>query len=316
MEDTAISRYEEIIRIRQKFPEVFFNDEIRDGFFIESKMKRAWAAQIEVLMEIDKICERNGIEYFAYGGTLLGAVRHKGFIPWDEDIDIAMRREDYQKFLGTAKKELPKGWRLMGAAQGDRFFFSRVVNGQGYDSSAENLLRFHGCPYTVGVDIFPLDYLPSDREEEDVLYFLLRSIYSAIGAIKAGGKKELEELLKLIEQTCCVSIEREEKVEEQLCQLMDAIGMLYVDDRTDTLATLMFSPNPEVRMKYKREWVEKTVRLPFETIMIPVPANHHAVLEVQFGEGYMTPIRELPPDYPFYNKYEKELKKLNYEKKE
>ena len=86
--------------------------EYREGFFVEEKMKRAWAAEMEVLKEIDRICNAHGIQYFADSGTLLGAVRHKGFIPWDDDIDIAMKREDYQKFLAVAPKELPERWRL------------------------------------------------------------------------------------------------------------------------------------------------------------------------------------------------------------
>ena len=79
-----------------KFEEEFFKNEVREGFFVSSMMKRAWAAQIEVLEEFEKMCKENNIRYFAAYGTLLGAVRHGGFIPWDDDIDIWMLREDYE----------------------------------------------------------------------------------------------------------------------------------------------------------------------------------------------------------------------------
>ena len=78
-----------------EFPQEFFLDEVRDGFFVPAMMKRAWAAELEILIEIDKICDRHHIRYFIDYGTLLGAMRHKGFIPWDDDIDISMKREDY-----------------------------------------------------------------------------------------------------------------------------------------------------------------------------------------------------------------------------
>ena len=65
-------------------------------------MKRAWAAQLEVLQRIDEVCGKYNIEYFANWGTLLGAIRHKGYIPWDDDLDIGMKRMDYERFLKIA----------------------------------------------------------------------------------------------------------------------------------------------------------------------------------------------------------------------
>ena len=76
-------------------------------------VKRAWAAGIEVLEEIGKVCQKYNIQYFSSWGTLLGAVRHNGFIPWDDDIDITMKREDLRKFLAVAKQELPEEYVLL-----------------------------------------------------------------------------------------------------------------------------------------------------------------------------------------------------------
>ena len=88
------------------FPEDYFKTEIRDGFEITSMMKRAWAGQMEVLQTIREICERHNILWFADYGTLLGAVRHKGFIPWDDDIDVFMLRDDYNKLARIAPAEI------------------------------------------------------------------------------------------------------------------------------------------------------------------------------------------------------------------
>ena len=95
------------------FPDSYFETEIREGFEVQSMMKRAWAGQIEVMEEIRKVCERHNIKWFADYGTLLGAVRHKGFIPWDDDIDIGMKRDDLQNFIKYGKDELPEEYKIL-----------------------------------------------------------------------------------------------------------------------------------------------------------------------------------------------------------
>ena len=83
----------------------FFREEIRNGFLVTEKMKRIWYTEISLLQELDRVCKKYGLRYFAEYGTLLGAVRHNGFIPWDDDIDVAMLRDDYEKLKKVAAEE-------------------------------------------------------------------------------------------------------------------------------------------------------------------------------------------------------------------
>ena len=154
-----------------EFDESFFKGEEIDGFYVEEEMKHAWAAQLEVVMEIDRICKKYGLQWYAEYGTLLGAVRHKGFIPWDDDMDISMKRADYNKFMEVAPKELPNGWYVLSPQLQESWSqpFMRVVTGHCVDIRPEYLERFHGCPYVIGIDIFPVDYIPKDKEELEVL---------------------------------------------------------------------------------------------------------------------------------------------------
>ena len=73
-----------------QFPDEYYEDEVRNGFYVSSAMKKSWAAQLTILDNVASFCADNDIKWFADFGTLLGAVRHKGFIPWDDDIDICM----------------------------------------------------------------------------------------------------------------------------------------------------------------------------------------------------------------------------------
>ena len=84
----------------------FFYDEVRDGFYIPGMMKRAWGAGMRILFEIDRICKKYDIRYFISAGTLLGAVREGSFIPWDDDLDVIMLRDEFTKFSQVVAGEL------------------------------------------------------------------------------------------------------------------------------------------------------------------------------------------------------------------
>ena len=88
-----------------EFQDDFFRPEIRDGFFVDATMKTLWAAELEVLNTVAEICARHNLTWYAGFGTLLGAVRHEGFIPWDDDMDIMLLRPDYMKLMEVLPQE-------------------------------------------------------------------------------------------------------------------------------------------------------------------------------------------------------------------
>lgn len=86
-----------------EFPKEFFLDEVREGFYVPAMMKRAWATEIEILFEIDKICENHGLHYCIDYGTLLGAIRHRSFIPWFVTSEIDIENPEYGKAIVNAE---------------------------------------------------------------------------------------------------------------------------------------------------------------------------------------------------------------------
>ena len=154
--------------------EDFLKEEVRCGFKVTERMKRAWAAELKILMEIDALCKKYNITYFAEVGTLLGAVRHHGFIPWDDDIDLAMKRDDYMRFLSVAH-ELPADYRIKSMyhdVTGTFCQFHAVVEnfvGEKLEWDEKRNERFFGCPFICAIDIFPLDYL-EESQNNDKLY--------------------------------------------------------------------------------------------------------------------------------------------------
>lgn len=291
------------------FDEAYFEGEEREGFFVESMMKRAWAAQLEVLKVIEEICIRHNLRYFAEWGTLLGAVRHKGFIPWDDDMDIAMLRDDYEKFLVIAKEELPKDYALLCVYtdEGWKEPLARITNGRAMRFDKAHLERYHGCPYVVGIDIFPQDYMSRNETDEMVREEMLKAVSNARVVVREEPE-ELEECLLIVEELCNVKIDRTKPIERQLVILVDRLSQLFLPEEADEVSCIhhwvMFGDG-----KRKKKWYDKMIWKEFENTRIAVPDQMHECAKAIYGESYMTPIIRPRHEYPFYAKQERVYQK-------
>ena len=158
-----------MIDLNIKLPEGFLNEEVRCDHIVTTKIKEIWAVELDLLAEFQRVCEKHHIRYFASGGTLLGAVRHNGFIPWDDDLDIEMFREDYVKLCEVGPKEFKKPYVFQNeyTESGSLRGFSKLRNCQTtaiYEH--EKLKCFGGYDKGIFIDIFPLDCILDDKEEQ------------------------------------------------------------------------------------------------------------------------------------------------------
>lgn len=300
-----------------EFDNKFFEGEVRESFYVEKLVKKVWAAELEVLDEIRKICERHNLTYFAEWGTLLGTVRHNGFIPWDDDIDICMKRPDYMKFMEYAQKELPKDFCLLNIHTDVHYdnMLTRVTNGDTIRFDKEFLERFHGCPFVVGIDIFPLDFIAPDKEADDLMCNLMQLVMQTAYHVSPdefyGDREEITAYAAQIEQLCNVQFDKKRPLRIQMFLLAEQIGSMYSEEESMEI-TLMV--DHACNMPYYRipKWCYGKVEyMPFENYNMPVPAGYGTILPIKYGENYMTPvIRNGGHVYPFF----KDQKRLIWEK--
>lgn len=285
------------------FEESFFEGEERDGFYIEPMMKKAWAAHLEVLQAIDKICTKYNITYYADWGTLLGAVRHKGYIPWDDDIDISMRRVDFMRFLEVAEREFAGELELVTAEKDPTWegYHARVVNTRKIPLEQSRLEKYHGCPFSAGVDIFIIDNVPLDASEEEVFKILLQSAYCMALAWDEGDMAENMETLSMLEEYCNVRFTKDKPYKQQLWVLADRLASMYRDlGREVKEVSEMHCFIKTVNLRIPVSCYESVIRVPFENTTIPVPCGYDTILKKYYG-NYMAPRQgRSTHDYPFY----------------
>ncbi len=296
-----------------EFQKDFFLEEEREGFTVSSKMKKAWAAQLEVLEDIDRVCFEYGIQYFIAYGTLLGAVRHKGFIPWDDDIDIFMKRKDYERFWRVASKGLPSVYITYNSHTKvlcEPCIFSRVVSGRCTRFDEEYLTKFHGFPYVAGIDIFPIDAYPVKEEEKTFETSIVFSIEMLLDQMTYGVPIDsLEEGIKLIESFCNVVLPRDLSLQLKLIELEEALLTSY--DIEEPGIKEIGPVFDRASKPIAKSCFDEVVMLPFENTELPAPVGYDAVLKGLYGEQYMIPIKESGHDYPFYKKQEEHFKEIH-----
>ena len=262
------------------------NEEIREGHLVSTDIKKVWAVELDLLKKFLEYCQAHKLKCWVEGGTLLGAVRHKGFIPWDDDIDLAMPREDYDRMCRIGNEGLSYPYFLQtaysdidyhrGHAQFRRSDTSAIRPSDSYD------------PFNQGIfiDIFPLDAVPDDRElvheHRKRCLKILKFLKSKNRNLLASGRISL--IFRKIKAKICVKkygwISIYEKAEEEM-RVLGRMPHTKVAELTSLGEKIVWD----------KSIFEETIYLPFENLMVPAPKNYDAFLKESFGPNYMTPIK-------------------------
>ena len=288
-----------------EFPHEYFDDEIREDFYVSGLMKRLWAADLEVLSDIAKVCEKHNIRWFADYGTLLGAVRHGGCIPWDDDFDICMLRDDYMRFLEVAETELPDNYSVLNCHNEYEDLLTRVINIRHPAFDDAILQKYHQCCLSAGVDIFPLDYMAPTKEERDAQKALIRAIldFEPILTDKDLDQEKLDQVLSQLEQLCGVKFDRQGKLIKQMYEAAEGVCALYGPEQSDTVMLAPIWAKYGVKT-YPLTCFQHAIKVRFENMDIWISAEYDKMLQNEYGD-YMRIIKGgASHDYPCFAEQE------------
>ena len=260
------------------------------------ELKRLQQIGLEMLIEVDRICRKHNIIYELDGGTLLGAVRHKGFIPWDDDVDIRMLRDDYDRFCEVCKTELDTSRFFLQNYNTDpnyRWGYGKIIRKDTeFRRYGQDMLKMKRG---VFLDIFNCDNMPRTGIKKtwyNLRCFIYRKIgYAPIGA--AAEKNLFYRLLYIILRNLPINIIRDG---------FDRLAYEYNDKKTYYVRTPGWYYSQEDH-GYLRRWMDDVIELEFEGHMFLAPKDYDGYLTQLYGWDYMTPPpkeKQIPLNFASY----------------
>lgn len=256
--------------------EDFFKEEVRCDYLISAEMKRIWAVQMDMYLSFAEVCDKFGLKYFLDGGTLLGAIRHDGYIPWDDDLDVIMPREDYNKFM-TLSSEFSDPIFLQTPYTDPGYYVSWIkLRNSSTTGLSKDLVKE---PFNQGIwlDIFPLDYcIPALYEENR------NCIYEHMMKCSSAMKTHSYNMLDERQKENYIRYQSDNPLKEwEAIQAIAANPEYRTSEDMSNVVTLVYGAS---HLMWKAEWYKDSVMHKFETFEAPIPIGWHARLENQFGD--------------------------------
>ena len=264
-------------------PEYFFKEEERCGFLVTEKRKKIWAVLFDMLVKFDSVCKQNGLTYFLIDGSLLGAIRHKGFIPWDDDIDVAMPREDYEK-LQALGGEFSDPYFLQTPYSDPNYFYSFVKIRNSNTTGLNEAFKYQGFNHGMFMDVFPLDMVNVDNGEE--VYNKIKELCISNSACMRLSNPnfvelELEKLQKKASKNPLMTYEK-----------INGLASQYNGSNGSYIAHWVLTLYSYDKLVWYKDDFDNVIYWEFEGKLFPVPIGYDRILKTVYGDYFQIPPKE------------------------
>lgn len=303
----------EIERILQKgiIKDSFFKEEIRNDFLVTESRKKLWGIMLDMLLEYDNVCKKYGLTYYLWSGSMLGAVRHHGFIPWDDDIDVIMPRDDYEKFLQLGD-EFKEPYFFQTPYTDPEYCYSFVKIRNSNTTGVVDMFAYNDFNHGIWISVLPLDNwdIEGGRERFEEIKRLLIDSSTAMRSNNPSLSEANKERVRLFKESGIKPLQLYEQIFKLTRHCKDKPSQ-YVAHDSCTLS-------PYEKQVFKASDFQYPVFIEVEGFTLPIPNGYDNILKTMYGD-YMQfpPVEErgqwhsgttFEPDIP-YKEYIKKLRK-------
>ena len=281
----------------------FYKPEIIDGTYVSEELKKIWAVNLDLLENFNKYCDKYKLRFFIGFGTLLGALRHQGFVPWDDDVDIIMPRDDFEqlKKLGT---NFSYPYFLQSDISEKEFWYGGMMKFRRSDTTflEYKLYKNRHINQGIALEIMPLDYIPDDsrkqRKQAEKIGRLQRLIWAKIHDDELhklrGGTEDIsnDEWKKLKNEAL------KYKLGDLKSELLN-VSRRYNNQDTKRLGIYLFYNKEDVYRIFERAWFKDKIMMDFVNLRLPAPKGFWELLEALYGKGFINgvPSKERKPHH-------------------
>lgn len=269
--------------------EHFLEPEVRDGVPVSAELKAVWKVLLDLLEILIRVCEKYDLHYAMDGGSLLGAMRHKGFIPWDDDLDVEMPRKDYDRLMEVLPAELPPGvvMRTFANEPESALAYLRLMDVN--TTSIDSIYTDGKLCVAMGIriDIAPIDGVPADEKKRQAMLRRAGFIAAIVRNRHRRGSRTLKE--KLRHWSGCLLYALIGK--KRLFKWREDIFRRVDFEKEGLGATMPANHGFASHSWRKAEWFREYREVPFEYLTVKVPVGAEHQLDQLYGKDWRTPKR-------------------------
>lgn len=268
----------EVERIIEKgvLPKEFFEEEVICDYKVSQKMKAIWGVEFDLLVEFDRICRKYDLKYFLAFGALLGAIRHNGFIPWDDDLDVCMPRKDYELFIKVAQDELESPYLMQIPGKDHDYYYSFAKLRNSNTSAISHTFLYDDYNMGLFLDVFALDNCSVDEAEKDsekINLLILENSTNMRRSLRFPAKDQIERINSTPYRDPDIVLNE-----------MNAIMQSHNDETTEYCSALSITVYPVKKRIYKWEDVLDLVDYEMYGHSFKIPRNYEEILRITYGD--------------------------------
>ena len=256
----------------------FLTEEIRNEFFVDINRKKLWMISLDLLLEFDKFCREHELQYYLAYGTLLGAIRHKGFIPWDDDVDVYMLRKDFEK-LPSFYKEFKHPYFLETPYTDPGYLYSPIRIRNSNTTAIVEKFKYQGFNQGIWLSVFPIDNWELANGEEKYEQIKKMLIDCSTCMRMSNPHLDATDRLRVQNYKGLGGIENYERIHE--------IASQYKNIETKYVANMVCTTYPYRSLVYDANAFKSVVFKDFEGFRFPVPLGFDHILKTIYGD-YMS----------------------------